>query len=75
MTEPLTLKEYAIANPNKPQRCWVCILPEREEIDEAIRNGTSNGVIRRWLISVKGYKETDATPDKLRRHRDNHVAK
>lgn len=75
MTETVSLKDYAGANPAGPRRCWVCNLPEREEIDEGIRNGTTNGVIRRWLINVRGYIETDATCDKLRRHRENHVAR
>jgi hypothetical protein len=74
----LSLEAYAasgkgLARPGT--QCWACGLPERQEIDAAFLKGTSIGVIRRWLIDVRGYSQNDATRSKLENHRDNHVTR
>jgi hypothetical protein len=74
----LSLEQYAASGQGLGRpgtQCWACNLPERQEIDEAFKKGTSIGVIRRWLIDVRGYGQNDATRSKLENHRDNHVAR
>ena len=63
----ISLEDFAASV--RPLGCWVCIIPERSEIDEAINGGISLGVIRRWLLDIKGYAAKDATWDRLDAHR------
>lgn len=70
LPKPLSLSDYAKANPVKPPgfRCWACTIPERAEIDQARRDGMAVTVIREWLIREKGYAEDVASRPKLDRH-------
>lgn len=53
-TKKLTLSEFAKSKERAD--CVVCVLAEREEIDEAYRGGVSRKVILQWLWEVKGYE-------------------
>jgi hypothetical protein len=68
----LSLQEYAAS---AKSGCWVCGIPEREEIDAAILAGTLVGVIVHWLVDIRGYARNVATRNKVRNHRDNHVTR
>ena len=71
----LTLKDYAasgkgLKKPGTP--CWLCGIPERQEIDEAFRSEdppTSETLIRRWLIDERGYAPELVTPNKIHHHK------
>src|SRR5688572_31862256 len=49
-----SLSEYA-ASKAKPD-CRVCILSERDEIDDNVKNGVPRRIILEWLWEVRGYK-------------------
>jgi hypothetical protein len=73
MEKQMTLADYAASGQGLKRpgtTCWICNLPEREEVDAALREGTSVGVIRRWLIDVRGYSEGLATRNKIENHRN-----
>lgn len=52
-TKKLTLQEFA--KTKERADCIACVLPEREEIDEAYRSGITRKIILQWLWEVKGY--------------------
>lgn len=54
MGQNLSLTEYAAAKAKPP--CPFCALPERDECDEAYRNGIHRRVILEWLREVRGYQ-------------------
>ena len=73
MEGTVTLQEYAASGLGlkKPgTQCWLCGIPEREEVDICLRQDMSIGVILRWLIDVRGYKPAEATRNKVGKHRD-----
>lgn len=49
-----SLSEFAKSK--ERAECVVCVLVERDEIDEAYRGGTSRKIILQWLWEVKGYE-------------------
>jgi hypothetical protein len=53
-TKKLSLNEFAKSK--ERAKCVVCVLPEREEIDEAYRGGVTRKIILSWLWEVKGYE-------------------
>lgn len=65
-----TLVEFSKANPNPHGgKCWVCTLPEKNEIDEALRTGQSQPVqIREWLINECGYGSDVCTSTRIAGH-------
>ena len=69
----MTLDAYVAAGEGQRRpgtTCWVCGIPERAEIDIALRKNTSIGVIHRWLLDVRGYSRADATRRKIENHRN-----
>jgi hypothetical protein len=55
--------------------CFVCGIPEREEIETAWTKGIRSAAVIAWLIDVKGY-EASVVPDrkKIEQHFDgNHT--
>ena len=55
----MTAKKPSLAEFAKSKeraKCVVCILPERDEIDDAYRSGITRKVILNWLWEVKGYE-------------------
>jgi len=64
-----SLKDYAVANPpHKGPVCWVCTLPQRVEIDQALRSGLYPTLIREWLINECGYKPSECSIPKVQGH-------
>jgi hypothetical protein len=49
----ISLEEFA--KQYKKIDCMVCALPERDEVDEAYKNGVLRRIIMKWLWEVKGY--------------------
>lgn len=56
MTTPKKLSLSDFAKSKERAKCVVCVLPEREEIDEAYRGGVTRKVILSWLWEVKAYE-------------------
>lgn len=48
--------------------CWMCGIPEKQEIDEAIAGGVTQGAIRVWLIEHRGYTPDVVKGCRVRRH-------
>ena len=68
----MSLREFAERGRYK---CFVCSIPEREEIEDAWASGVRTALIMRWLTGEKGYDE-DAIPSHtvFRVHFDhNHI--
>src|SRR4051812_33175929 len=62
--------------PERTTRCFICLLPERQAIDEAYMAGTEPLQIMRWLQAPgksggRGYGE-EATESKLKHHIRKH---
>ena len=54
----MTIKKISLqdfAKTNERADCIACVLPERNEIDEAYRNGITRKMILRWLWEVREY--------------------
>jgi hypothetical protein len=69
----MSLIDYAASGKGlkKPgTQCWVCGIPERDEIDRCLREGMSVGVILRWLLDVRHYPSSEATRNKVQNHRN-----
>ncbi len=65
-----SLVEYAKENPSRHGKsCWVCELPEAEEINIGIRNGLYPTQIREWLINECGYNKDICSAAKLNCHK------
>jgi len=68
LTEKRSLKDFVGG-----QGCWVCGLPERDEIDAAFNDIPRLGAVNivKWLIAEKGY-DPDSIPTKsLEGHKRN----
>lgn len=66
------LRDYASKNA-RGLACWICSIPERKEIDEALKSEgpvSSISLICRWLMDECKYSPKEASRNKLRRHRD-----
>lgn len=37
-------------------QCWICTIPERKEIDAALRGGVGQMAVYRWLTMECGYQ-------------------
>jgi len=46
----------------------MCGIPEKQEIDEAIAGGVTQGAIRVWLIEHRGYTPDVVKGCRVRRH-------
>jgi len=68
MTTGRSLKDFVDG-----EGCWVCGLPEREEIDEAFRTTPRLGAVPivKWLITEKGYKPETIPTKSLEAHKRN----
>ena len=61
----LSIADFAKRNPLRSQRtCWACSLPQRKEIDAALRAGVSTLHVIRWLTD-----EVKMSPSVARRPR------
>lgn len=68
----LALTEFAATHKNKPGTpCWLCGLPERDEIDAALKKGVPQPAIVAWLRQECGYAE--ATDNRVGNHARNHL--
>lgn len=45
--------------------CFICGIPERDEIETAWTKGIRSAAITAWLVDARGYAETDI-PDRKR---------
>ena len=72
MAKRATLAEFAAAHPTRGSGCWMCTIPEREEIEEARRNRVQISVIVDWLNGECGYGDK-ATPNRVSNHLTNHA--
>lgn len=59
-------KEYEARPRGKP--CFLCGLPEREEIDAARNAGVGVTAIREWLVEEKGYSADEVTVSRMSSH-------
>lgn len=64
----MNLLDYASAH---TCHCTICDLPERDEIDIAMRKGVSNSVVIKWLTQEKGLDVSVARS--VRNHKDSHL--
>lgn len=65
-----TFAETSRSKPGTP--CWLCGIPERDEVDGAATAGVRKTVIRRWLAEVCGYG-AEATVARVSNHVENHL--
>jgi hypothetical protein len=61
MATPKKLSLAEFAAEKAPPPCRVCILPEREEIDEAYKTGVARRLILEWLREVRSYANNGPT--------------
>ena len=68
-----SLSDFAKATPpnHGGVACWVCNIPEADEINAAYSNGTQAGIIQDWLIEHCGYDPGTATQAKIKGHFQN----
>lgn len=67
-----SLAEYAATQKPKGTPCWLCGIPEKAEVEQAVLAGTvSKAAATRWLRDVCGYPE--ATANRVDNHFANHV--
>lgn len=72
---PSSLLEFAKANPGTRGRtCWLCLIPERAEVEKGHLDGVLVPVIIRWLKG-RGYTDADATRNRIHYHfgNDHHI--
>ncbi len=63
------LEEFAAeVRAKKVARCWVCEIPERDDLEKNYAQGVPVGTLIRWLIEECGYSRQDATPGKFQNH-------
>lgn len=63
----VSLADFAAATGRLRQKCWLCTIPEREEVEAARRNGVFVSTIVEWLREACGYGDL-ATPNKVNNH-------
>lgn len=65
-----SLIEHAAASVHKGPKCWLCTIPERSEVEEAVRSGhVTRAAALRWLRDACGYQE--ASVHRLENHFQN----
>lgn len=52
----LSLSEFVQSK--QPPPCRLCVIPERAEVDEALRSGAPRRIVLEWLQEERGYKPT-----------------
>ena len=74
-TQATSLLEFAAnGGGRKPgPGCWLCGIPERAEVEDAVSKGVQYAVIVRWLRKKRGYEQ--ATIAKVTNHLHNHLAR
>jgi hypothetical protein len=65
------LEEYVRTKLKKNNNCWVCNLPQRDEINNGIRAGLRAAPIREWLINEIGVDPQICTIRKISYHIGN----
>jgi hypothetical protein len=65
-----SLTDFSVESRKKQRqtKCPICTLPEREEIEEAKRNGVYVTEIRAWLINELGLDPEQVTKHKVTKH-------
>lgn len=58
--------EYNARPRGKP--CWVCGIPEREELERAKDAGVGPSAMQHWLINDCGYSKEIVTTNRLAGH-------
>jgi hypothetical protein len=48
------LTDYAEQHKDPKRKCWVCSLPQIDEVNEALRTGHNPGTIAGWLREDQG---------------------
>jgi hypothetical protein len=67
-----SLTDYAKTVTRPGVKCWMCGIPERAEVEQAVSTGAvSKAAATRWLRDVCGYPE--ATPSRVENHLANHA--
>jgi len=71
----MSIAEFVKKNPPKKHGnpCWACSIPERKEVDEAIRSGVGKRSITGWLQQECGYPKDMATEGRIAHHGRNHL--
>ena len=68
----LSLIEYGAQQKSPGAACWMCGIPERQEVEDAIFARTvTKAAATRWLRDVCGYEL--ATPNRVDNHMYNHA--
>ena len=68
----LSLIEYGSQQKGPGKACWMCGIPERKEVEEAIFAGAvTKAAATRWLRDVCGYEQS--TPNRVDHHMTNHA--
>ena len=68
----MSLVEYQTTQRSSGSVCWLCSIPERQEVEDAVlRKGVTKMAAMRWLRDVCHYEQ--ATPNRIGNHFSNHV--
>lgn len=68
-----SLVDYAATEVIERNPCWMCHIPERVEVEEAVLlRGVTKRAALRWLQTKCGYGD-EATENKIDRHFTKHV--
>lgn len=67
------LLEFARSQKPCGVECFLCSIPEREEVEQAILTGqVTKAAALRWLRDVRGYEQA-ASQARISNHMDRHV--
>jgi hypothetical protein len=68
-----SFEEYAATEPRVGKLCWLCGIPEREEIERVVLSGRgTKAAAYRYLRDQCGYGD-EATTNRIDHHFANHV--
>lgn len=69
-----SLAEFAKSQKPAGIACWLCGIPEREEVEQAILTGAATQAAAwRWLRDACGY--TEASANRISNHMTNHAGR
>ena len=65
----INLVDFVKTKKPKPLSCWLCNIPQREEIEKAkTEQSVSSTIIREWLINEHKYTKDVATITRIDYH-------
>lgn len=70
-SKPMSLADFVLTH--GPRKCPVCAIPERSEVDEALRNGAGCTVVATWLMEEKGYDKKIVGSTEHHKRRMHHL--